>query len=112
MNIVILNDSASVNGGAAKIALEGARALAAAGHQVYLVCGAGPVAPELQDQANLTVHCVGEYDIIQDPNRLRAIARGWWNPASRQYVGALLDSLFRETLWSMCITLPRHSLRV
>ena len=93
MNIVILNDSASVNGGAAKIALEGARALASAGHQVYLVCGAGPVAPELQDQANLTVHCVGEYDIVQDPNRLRAITRGWWNPASRRHVATLLDSL-------------------
>ena len=93
MKIVMLNDSASVNGGAAKVALEGARALATAGHQVYLVCGAGPIAPELLDQPNLTVHCVGEHDILQDPNRLRAIARGWWSPVSRQYVSELLASL-------------------
>jgi glycosyltransferase involved in cell wall biosynthesis len=93
MNVVILNDSASVNGGAAKVALEEARALASVGHQVYLVCGVGPVAQELDDHENLMVHCVGSYDILTDPNRLRAMARGWWNPVSGKYVEDLLDSL-------------------
>jgi glycosyltransferase involved in cell wall biosynthesis len=93
MNIVILNDSASVNGGAAKVALGEARALAAAGHQVYLVCGVGPIADEVQGQANLTVDCLSQYDIGSDPNRSRAGAVGFWNPASCKYVAELLDSL-------------------
>jgi glycosyltransferase involved in cell wall biosynthesis len=93
MNVVLLSDTAAVNGGAAKIALDGARVLAKAGHQVSLICGAGPIAPELRDQANLTIRCVGEFDIVDDPNRLRAVANGWWNPQSRKVVGEVLDSL-------------------
>src|SRR5258708_2873509 len=93
MNVVILNDISSVNGGAAKVALEEARALASVGHHVYLVCGVGPVAHELEDQENLTVHCVGDHDILTDPNRLRAMARGWWNPVSGKYVEELLHAL-------------------
>jgi glycosyltransferase involved in cell wall biosynthesis len=96
MNVVLLSDTASVNGGAAKVALDGARALAKAGHQVSLICGVGPIAPELRNQPNLTVHCVGHFDIVDDPNRLRAIAKGWWNPQSRKDVGEVLDSLDRQ----------------
>jgi glycosyltransferase involved in cell wall biosynthesis len=93
LNIVLLTDTASVTGGAAKIALDGARALARAGHQVHLVCGIGPIAPELEGVANLQVHCLGQFDIHEDPHRLRAMTRGWWNPTSRKYVGELLDGL-------------------
>jgi glycosyltransferase involved in cell wall biosynthesis len=96
MNVVLLSDTAMVNGGAAKIALDGAAALAAAGHQVHLICGAGPIAPELQNQPNLTVHRLGEFDILEDPNRLAAMMHGWWNPATGKYVGELLDSLDRK----------------
>lgn len=96
MNVVLLSDTAFVNGGAAKIALDGARALAMAGHNVHLVCGAGPVAGDLKELANLSVHCIGQFDILEDPNRLRAMAHGWWNPQSGKYVGALLDSLDRQ----------------
>jgi glycosyltransferase involved in cell wall biosynthesis len=93
MNVVILNDSASVNGGAAKVALDEARSLAAAGHQVQLVCGVGPIQEDLRNRANLVVHCLDEHDIRDDPNRLRAMARGWWNSASRKVVDRILDSL-------------------
>jgi glycosyltransferase involved in cell wall biosynthesis len=93
MNIVVLNDSGSVNGGAAKIALDGARALASVGHQVHLVCGTGSVSDGLRGQPNLTVHHLAIRDIATDPNRLRAMAIGIWNPASSKYLGELLDSL-------------------
>jgi glycosyltransferase involved in cell wall biosynthesis len=96
MNVVLLSDTALVNGGAAKIALDGARALAMSGHQVHLICGAGPVAEELRDQPRLTIQCLAQFDILEDPNRIRAAARGWWNPQSRKYVGELLDSLNPE----------------
>ena len=93
MNIVVLSDTASVNGGAAKIALDEVRALALAGHKVDLVAGVGPVAKELQGLSNLSVHCLGEYDINNDPNRLRAIASGWWNLRSGRYVGELMAAM-------------------
>lgn len=93
MNVVLLSDTAAVNGGAAKIALDGARVLAKAGHQVSLIYGAGGVAPELRDLPNLKLYRVGEFDIVDDPNRLRAAAIGWWNPQSRKLVGEVLDAL-------------------
>jgi glycosyltransferase involved in cell wall biosynthesis len=96
MNIVVLSDTASVNGGAAKIALDEVRALALAGHKVDLVAGVGPVSKELEGLANLSVHCMGEYDINTDPNRLRAIALGWWNPRMGRYVSELMESLNPE----------------
>jgi len=99
MNIVLLSDTAFIDGGKAKIALDGARALAKAGHRVFLVCGTGPVAEELMEQPNLTVHIVGEFDVSKDTNRLRAMALGWWNPQSREFIARLLSSMDpRETI--------------
>jgi glycosyltransferase involved in cell wall biosynthesis len=96
VNIVFLNDNGSVNGGAAKIALSEARAMAEAGHNVHLVCGVGPVDKDLTQLPNLTVHCLGFKDVNEDPNRLRAITFGWWNPRSYRYVSDLLESLDRR----------------
>jgi glycosyltransferase involved in cell wall biosynthesis len=99
MNIVIINDHGYVSGGAAKIALGEARSLANAGHQVHLVCGVGPVMPELQDQPNLLVHCLDVHDINDDKNRLRSMTLGWWNPRTKKCMANILDSLNpRETV--------------
>jgi glycosyltransferase involved in cell wall biosynthesis len=96
MNIVVLADTVSVTGGNAKITLDGARAMAMAGHQVHLVCGIGSTTTAFQKIPNLTLHCLGYFDIHQDPNRLRAMTSGWWNARSRKYVADLLDSLNPE----------------
>ncbi len=93
MTIVILNDGATVNGGAAKIALEEARVLAQAGHTVHLFCGSGPVAPELVEVPNLEIHRFAEHDILTDPHRLRAAAHGWWRPDAAAAMRRLLDGL-------------------
>lgn len=91
MNVVLLSDTAIVNGGAAKVVLDDARILAAGGHRVLLICGAGPIAPELQGIPNLTVQSLAPHDIADDPNRLRAMANGWWNPRVHRAVHLLLS---------------------
>lgn len=96
MNLVILSDTGIVNGGAAKIALDGAKAMAMAGHRVELVCGAGEADPELRNIPGLRIHRISQFDILDDQNRLRAMAYGWWNPRSYRYVAELLDSLDHE----------------
>ena len=96
MNVVILSDTGIVNGGAAKVALDGAQSMARAGHRVELVCGAGEPGPELKNIPGLTTHRINDFDVLEDPNRLRAFANGWWNPRSYRYVADLLDSLERE----------------
>jgi glycosyltransferase involved in cell wall biosynthesis len=96
MNIVLLSDSGVINGGAVKIALDGAIGLAAAGHQVHLVCGAGGFAKQLQGVPGLTLHRVSEFDIVEDSNRLRAMAFGWWNPRAHKYMSDLMETFDPE----------------
>jgi glycosyltransferase involved in cell wall biosynthesis len=57
------------------------------------VCGTGPISHDLENIANLQVHCLGQISIREDRNRLRAMALGWWNPRTRKLVGEILDIL-------------------
>lgn len=83
-DIIILNDFATFNGGASVVALRSALQLAALGHRVTLFAACGPVSAELEDVPNLEVICLGQTEIVRDPNRLRALTRGAWNrPAAR-----------------------------
>lgn len=79
MNIVILSDFAYVDGGASKIALGSAVALAERGHQVLIFSAVGPIDPKLREVEGLTVVCLNQHEIVSDPNRLRAVVRGFWN---------------------------------
>jgi glycosyltransferase involved in cell wall biosynthesis len=92
LNIVLINDSASVNGGAAKVALTEARALAESGHSVHLIAAFGPVESKLKEIKNLHVHLLDIRDVNSDPNRLRSMALGMWNPQAYKYTAELLQS--------------------
>jgi glycosyltransferase involved in cell wall biosynthesis len=93
LNIVIINDNAHVNGGAGQIGLSGGLALAKRGHQVTVFSAVGPVMPELLAEENIKVICTQQYEILRDPNRLRAMIQGIWNFPARQKMEELLNSL-------------------
>ena len=84
MNILLINDFAYVDGGASKICLGSARALAERGHNVLLFCAVGPVDPALLDVDNLEVECLHQHEIVDDPQRLRAAITGLWNGNSAE----------------------------
>ena len=90
--VVILNDQANVTGGAATVALASARGLAAQGVPVTLFTAVGPVAPELVGVPNLEVICLGQREIVDDPNRIRAMRNGIANHEAAARLGELLDS--------------------
>ena len=99
MEIVILNDNASLTGGSAAVALASARGLAAMNHKVTLVTCVGPVAPELRSVPNLEVVCLDQQEIAKDPRRLRAFASGLRNTrAVRALRGVLSDKPARATV--------------
>jgi len=79
MRVLLLNDFAAVRGGSDQVAIAEARGLAARGHDVTFWTAVGPVDPSLKDVPRLAVCCLGSQDILQDPQRLRAIRRGIWN---------------------------------
>ena len=92
-NIVIFNDNAHVTGGADKIALTSAQALAQRGYAVTLLTAVGPVDPELENTPNLRVLCTNQHEILNDPNRLRAVVQGLWNLPSQRAAQNLFGTL-------------------
>ncbi len=93
MTIVVANDVAFVNGGAANIALGGAKALATRGHQVILFAAVGPVAEELQHVPGLQTICLDQMDVWHDPNRLRAATHSMWNRPAAARMSEVLARL-------------------
>ena len=93
MNIVIVTDNAHINGGAGKIALASAQGLGARGHRVIVVSAVGPVDPELANVPGLTVECSEQFEILNDPNRLRAMTQGLWNPRAGEMMARVLAPL-------------------
>lgn len=90
MNLIIVNDYAYCNGGASGVALDNAKLLAKQGHNVTLFTAVGPIDDNLTTINNLKIICLGQYDILNDPNRIRASIRGLWNYKSAKEFGKLL----------------------
>lgn len=78
MNIIIVNDYAYINGGAGQIAFQTAKLLNKEGHHVIFFSAVGPVDENLS-KSGIEVVCLGQYDILNDPNRVRAAILGLWN---------------------------------
>lgn len=78
MNIIIINDYAYINGGAGQIAFQTAKLLNKEGNHVVLFSAVGPVNEDLI-KSGIEVVCLGQYDILNDPNRVRAAILGLWN---------------------------------
>ena len=110
MQVLLLNDFAAVRGGSDQVALAEARGLAARGHQVTLWTAVGPVDPGLLGVPGLEVHCLGIQDILEDPQRLRAMARGLWNRTGAQALTRWLSGRDRHQIvahvhgWSKGLT--------
>ena len=92
MVVVIINDNAEINGGAAKTAILSARALADRGHTVHFLCAVPGIAEELRHPL-ITVVCSDQYEILNDPHRLRAFAQGWWNHKAERVAQSLFAKL-------------------
>jgi glycosyltransferase involved in cell wall biosynthesis len=89
MRVVIVSDFGSVNGGAAKVAIESARGLAEAGVQVVFACAIGPVSERL-NHPNLIVAPFAGKDVWSVGSKLAAVRQGVWNGAAH----AFLKNLF------------------
>lgn len=96
MRVIILNDFAYVNGGSAKIALDTALGLAKNNIDVTLFSAVGPVEGFLKNIPNLNVVCLNQYDILNDPNRLRAMINGIWNLRAKKAFKDLLKKYNNE----------------
>lgn len=93
-NVIVICDHASVSGGAAKVAISTALGLAEKGINVVYFCGAYPVDPRLESKVK--VLCLGQYSIVDDPKRLRAVLQGVWNKTAARELNRLLSEFNKE----------------
>ncbi|MBS5057226.1 glycosyltransferase family 4 protein [Bacteroides sp.] len=90
-NVVIVNDWASIEGGAANVAINSAIGLAEM-YSVYLFSAVRPIDSRLK-KAGVNVICIGKKDILHDDNRLRAICKGLWDNETKREFERLLTTL-------------------
>lgn len=94
LNIVIATDTCEVDGGASLVALGDAAALAREGHRVifFSACGRPP-----EDGEGIEWISLGQNNILNEPNRLKAICNGLWNFSAARAFTDLLGRLPRES---------------
>lgn len=89
MRVVIVSDFGSVNGGAAKVAIESARGLAEAGVEVVFACAIAPVSDKL-DHPNIAVEMFPGREIWRVESKLQALRQGVWNAPAGAFLADLL----------------------
>jgi glycosyltransferase involved in cell wall biosynthesis len=89
MRVILVCDFGSVTGGAARVAISEARALAERGVDVVFACALAPVSSEL-DHPRIRVRCLGADHIWAIGSRWRAAIHGIWNAAAGHWLHALL----------------------
>ena len=85
-NIVIVNDCAHIEGGAASVAINSAIGLAKH-YSVYLFSAVQPIDRRLEE-VGVRVICIGKKDILHDENRIRAISKGLWDTKQSECLNA------------------------
>jgi glycosyltransferase involved in cell wall biosynthesis len=94
LEVIILNDYASLTGGSTAVAIASAVGLASRDVAVTFFAPVGPVAPQLIDVPNLKVICLGQREIGKNPNRMQAFVSGWRNT---QAIHALREVLSHKS---------------
>lgn len=91
MNIVIVNDYDYIQGGASKISIETANALAQSGHRVIFFCGVSD--PCKSSLKGVEVVAASDCDSLSDSNRFRGAVNGIFNASSKAKMARLLVEL-------------------
>ncbi|MEE1085300.1 MAG: glycosyltransferase family 4 protein [Paludibacteraceae bacterium] len=94
-NVIIINDYAYVNGGVGNVSISSALGLAERGLNVYLFTAVGPVSERLKN-SSVNVICLNQYDILNDPSRIRASIQGIWNFKAKKQLNDLMKRLNPE----------------
>jgi glycosyltransferase involved in cell wall biosynthesis len=92
MNVVVVNDYATVRGGSDQVALAGARAMADRGCNVHFFAPASSEKSPLLLHPNIVAHCLGQADLLGGRNRLASALRGLWNQSVANRLASILES--------------------
>ena len=90
MRVIVVSDYAMVNGGAGKVALESARALAEVCEKVTVFTSIGEPAAFLLDHENLEVVSLGQQKVT-DQSYFKSALGGLWNKDAAAKFAQVLD---------------------
>jgi glycosyltransferase involved in cell wall biosynthesis len=90
--VVIVSDNAYVSGGASRVAVRSARAIAERGVNVHFFAAAGPVCEDLQNEPNLQVTCLNLAHYNKSGFQ-RSVFAGLWDSRAKAALEGLLASL-------------------
>ncbi len=79
LKILILSDYAYAKGGAEKVAITTATGFAEKGHEVKYFSAVGPACKQLMNSKIREVICLGQKDILDNPNKINALLSGIYN---------------------------------
>ena len=91
-NVVVLNDSGYINGGASKVAIESAYGLSERGHRVIFFAAVGPVDERLL-RAGVEVICLEQQVSRDNPNPFKGAIHNLWNGAASRALFEILSRL-------------------
>jgi len=90
LKILVLSDYAFIKGGAEKVAILSSIGLADRGHEVVFFSAVGPADPDLAESKIKKTIVLGQKDILDDPDRLKAMFSGIYNSEA---IGGLRELL-------------------
>lgn len=91
MKILIVNDTASVIGGAASVAIQTAVLLARAGNEVIFFAAKGPVDERMMNNRRIEVVLLNQELCLEDNNKLSGALRGLFNVSAYRQLRNLLQ---------------------
>ncbi len=103
MKVILLNDFGFVNGGAAQVAITEALGLADLGVEGIYFCGIGPLDDRLRDYPNIQSYQVDGFDVLTEPNRVKAAFKGIWNHQTAKSLKQILSLAIAETPSFICM---------
>lgn len=86
LKILVLSDYAFTKGGAERVAILSSTGLAGRGHEVVFFSAVGPVCKDLKEAPIKDIICLGQKDILDNPDKINAMFSGIYN---RQAVAGL-----------------------
>ena len=93
-NVVVINDFAYINGGAGKVAIMSALALADQGINVFFFCGTGPVCEELKN-SKVKIVSTNQGDITKG-SKIKGLLQGINNKFAEEKLYQLLQQLDKK----------------
>jgi glycosyltransferase involved in cell wall biosynthesis len=97
-HIIIVNDFAYVDGGASQVALLSAKGLAEKGLNVTLFSAVdSPFRDSVAEKPKFRSVSTHQFEILSDPNRLRASVQGLWNQVAQKRFSELLKEINSDT---------------